>query len=439
MLQETVALYRDYCRALIGVLWVHYREVSSGPFPVATVERLIHATQKNPNPKYTFFDQHFHKFPSYLRRAAIVAALGQVSSFSTRYAQWQGGNRQRCDVLPPRRTGDNTLNPPLYRGQCVRFDTDYQNAEIKVWSGTDWIWMALRITAKRHRHEAPQNKALSPTLLTDGKRIQLAVPFEVPVQYPSRKSVQRVCGIDLGIRTTATASIVTPDGTVVARRFFHRGADIDRRDKGLMQVRNKARLTMGQSGQLSAGFCKAIYRKARHRNLDMAQRLSREIVAFTQEHGAQAIVLEHLKGYKPRAGRKGSTLRQRFHGWLHRLLAQWIQTRAEELGLLVEYVNRAGTSEFAYDGSGKVRRDGRNWSRVTFATGKRYNADLNACYNIAARFFAKMLGLTGRKAQACVRGKSSATQPRTPVTLSILWQYAQARIAEHEAPTTALA
>ncbi len=439
MLQGTVALYREYCRALIGVLWVHYREVSSGPFPVAAVERLIHATQKNPNPKYAFFDQRFPKFPGYLRRAAIMAALGQVSSFSTRYDRWQGGSRQRRDALPPRRTADNTLNPPLYRGQCVRFDDDYQHAEIKVWSGTDWIWTTLKIAAKRHRHEASQNKALSPTLLADGKGIQLAVPFKVPVQYPSRKSVQRVCGIDLGIRTTATASIVTTDGTVVARRFFHRGADIDRRDKGLMQVRNKARLTMGKSGKLSAGFCKAIYRKARHRNLDMAQRLSKAIIAFTQKYGAEVIVLEHLKGYKPRAGRKGSTLRQRFHGWLHRLLAQWIQTRAEELGLLVEFVNRAGTSEFAYDGSGKVRRDGRNWSWVTFATGKRYHADLNACYNIAARFFAKMLGLTGRKAQACVRGKSSATQPRTPVTLSTLWQHAQAMVAEHEAPTTALA
>jgi IS605 OrfB family transposase len=251
--------------------------------------------------------------------------------------------------------------------------------------------------------------------------------------------VQRVCGVDLGIRKTATASIVTQDGTVVARRFFHRGADIDRRDKGLMQVRQKARLTMGTSGKLSAGFCKAIYLKARHRNLDMAQSLSREIVAFAQEHGAQAIVLEHLKHYRPSAGRKGSNLRQRFHGWLHRLLAQRIRERAEESGLLVEFVNQAGTSEFAYDGSGKVKRDGYNWSWVKFATGKRYNADLNACYNIAARFFAKMLGLTGRNAQACARGKSSATQPRIPVTLSTLWRHAQAMAAEQEAPTTALA
>ena len=439
MVQETVALYRAYTRALIGVLWVHQREILAAASPNAMVESLIHATARNPDPQYRFFDHRFPKFPSYLRRAAITAALGQVSSFATRYARWQAGVRKRRDALPPRRTGENNLNPPLYRGQCIRFDASYHVAEIKVWSGTDWIWTKLHIAAKRHRHEASQNKALSPTLLADGKSVKLAVPFEVPVQYPPRKSVQRACGVDLGIRKTATASIVSTDGTVVARRFFHRGADIDRRDKGLVAVRSKARFTMGKSGKLSAGFCKAMYRKARNRNRDMAQRLSREIVAFAQEHGAQAIVLEHLKQYRPRAGRKGSTLRQRFHGWLHSLLAERIRERAEELGLLVEFVNQAGTSTFAYDGSGVVKRDARNWSWVRFTTGKRYHADLNACYNIAARFFAKMLGLTGRNAQACVRGKSSATQPRIPVTLSTLWQHAQAMVAEREAPTTALA
>ncbi len=294
MVAETIALYRAYCRTLIGVLWVHQREISTAASPNAVVERLIHATARNPNPKYAYFDRRFPKFPSYLRRAAIMAALGQVSSFSTRYDQWQGGTRKRRDALPPRRTSENALNPPLYRGQCVRFDASYQHVEIKVWSGTDWIWTTLRVAAKRHRHEAPQNKALSPMLLADGGGVRLAIPFEVPVQFPSRKSAQRVCGVDLGIRKTATASIVSADGTVVARQFFHRGADIDRRDKGLATVRSKARLTIGKSGTLSKGFCRAVYRKARHRNLDMAQRLSGEIVAFARTHEAQVIVLRSI-------------------------------------------------------------------------------------------------------------------------------------------------
>jgi IS605 OrfB family transposase len=437
MAQETVSLYRDYCRTLIGVLWVHQREILAAQSPVAGVERLIHATKKNPNPKYTFFDKRFPKFPSYLRRAAIMAAMGQVSSFSTRYVQWQSGRRKRRDASPPRRTGENELNPPLYRGQCILFNEDFSQAKIKVWSGTDWVWITLKIAAKRQRHEAPKNKALSPCLLTDGKGLRLAVPFEMTVRSLYRKTMRRTCGVDLGINTTATASVITPDGTVIARQFFHRGMDIDRRDKDLVQVRNKARLTMGKGGKLCEGFCRGLYRKARHRNRAMAQSISREILAFAQSHRAEVIVLEYLKHFRPRAGRKRSTLRQRFHGWLHQLLARRITDRAEEAGLAVDFVNPAGTSKYAFDGSGVVKRDAHNKALATFRTGKQYNADLNACYNIAARFFAKVLGLTGRKAQACDRGKSSATQPRAPVTLSTLWLYAQNNVMESEAPTTA--
>ena len=45
------------------------------------IERLIHATKSNPNPKYAQFNQRFYKFPSYFRRAAIATAFGKVKSY----------------------------------------------------------------------------------------------------------------------------------------------------------------------------------------------------------------------------------------------------------------------------------------------------------------------------------------------------------------------
>ncbi|WP_341730600.1 hypothetical protein [Microcoleus sp. EPA2] len=47
-------------------------------------------------------DKAFHKFPSYLRRGAIMFAVGQVSSYMTRYRDWQSGqsrNRNLRDFL----------------------------------------------------------------------------------------------------------------------------------------------------------------------------------------------------------------------------------------------------------------------------------------------------------------------------------------------------
>jgi hypothetical protein len=62
-------------------------------------------------------------------------------------------------------------------------------------------------------------------------------------------------GVDLGLNTIAVASIVSPDGTVTARRFFNNfAADIDRRDKRLQAIRHKARLTMGKTGKLYKVF-----------------------------------------------------------------------------------------------------------------------------------------------------------------------------------------
>lgn len=74
---------------------------------VNAVEKMIHRTADNPKPKHKYFqnviDKHpsFRKFPSYLRRAAIADAIGIVSSFQTRYAQWQSGDRKHRFCKPP--------------------------------------------------------------------------------------------------------------------------------------------------------------------------------------------------------------------------------------------------------------------------------------------------------------------------------------------------
>ena len=61
-------------------------------------------------------------------------------------------------------------------------------------------------------------------------------------------------------------------------------------------------------------------------------------------------------------------------------------------GMRVSTVCAWGTSRLAFDGSGWVKR-GKEISKthpysiIKFSTGKEYNADLNAAYNIGARYF----------------------------------------------------
>ena len=97
---ETVQVYRRLCRCLVGIVLTHWTELGglSSNELVPAVERLIHATAKNPTPRYALVDRVFHKFPSYYRRAAIMFAAGQVSSYLTRYQEWQSGNRKRKEA-----------------------------------------------------------------------------------------------------------------------------------------------------------------------------------------------------------------------------------------------------------------------------------------------------------------------------------------------------
>ncbi len=417
-LERTEKMYRSYARALIGVVFTHFDQIVRADSPCAATERLIHATKNNPNPRYQYFGRNFYKFPSYLRRAIIQAAIGQVSSFVTRYSRWQQGRRSKRNALPPTLNAVTNLHVVLYRGQCILFEDDC--VQIKVYNGKEWAWERIAVVGRRERHKLPNSKSLSPSLVMNHKGIFLAVPFEIT--HPLLGKPQKVCGVDLGLNTIAVASIVSPDGTVTARRFFNDcAADIDRRDKRLQAIRHKARLTMRKTGKLYKGFCKSIYRKAHNINRQICQLVSRQLVNWAVQQGAEVIVLENLKGWRPKGGKKGSTLRQRFHGWIKSRLAQLIAEKFEELGGKVEFVFARGTSSNAFDGSGTVKRSKSNYALAAFQTGKQYNADLGASYNIAARYWLKTIKPTRRNRSGSVPGKSSRTEPRMPGLLCHLW------------------
>lgn len=429
-LSKTVDEYRAFCHALSYVVMGHWVEISEASSQCAVIERLIHRTANNPNPRHSYFEKRFYKFPSYYRRAAIEFVCGQVSSYLTRYSSWQGGDRNRKDAKPPIFNPMAGCYPSLYKGQCFKLDDD-GIAQIKVWNGSDWVWINCPIKSVRKRHLLGHSERKSPSLIARKGKFHLSVPFKL---NPEKLKGMPVCAVDVGINTLATCSIVYPDGTVTARMFIHPAVDIDRRDRQIKRVQVAARKT----ATLSKGFCKVQYRKARQYNKNIAQKASRQVVDFALKHGASVIVLEDLKGWRPKAGRKRSALKQRFHGWLHRFFATLIEEKFIEAGGKVEYVYARGTSSWAFDGSGLVKRDSKQYELCTFKSGKQYNTDLNASYNIAARYWAHKLKLTRRNDGQVQRGKSSTCTSRMPIVLSDLWSIATHSLGQ-EAPHESLA
>ena len=95
---DTVEVYRhavDYFIELVIANWnTHFANLSRANDCIRVAEGLSVRTKKRLMTPYNFCHD-FVKFPSYLRRAAIMAAYGQVSSYQTRLAQWKAKPGQK--------------------------------------------------------------------------------------------------------------------------------------------------------------------------------------------------------------------------------------------------------------------------------------------------------------------------------------------------------
>jgi putative transposase len=418
ILEDTVTIYRDMVRRLISIVNLRWKEIAVVEAQQRYVEQLFHQTKDNPNPKFGKFfglGTRLYKFPSYLRRAAINDAIGHVSSFHCRYYGWQGGIRKRKTSKPPGLNTSCGVYPDLYKNQCIKIATDYSQAEIKVYKNNDWQWSTIQIGGVARRHLIPGVKQLSPTLVVKNGAASLSVPYWIP--SIRNNSTDRYCGVDIGLNTTAVCSIVDESGLIHARHFIHDGKSLDKRDKHFARISRKARLTK----KLHKGFAQAHYRKAANISKNIANQTAKQIINFTITNNATTVVIENLRNWKPRGGKRKSSLKQRFHGWVKSAIADRLEQLGQEYGVKIVSVYARGTSSTAYDGTGKVKRDQDNYALGSFSTKKRYSIDLSASYNIAARYIAYKLKLATKHGKLLV-SQSSDSKPRSWVSLSSLWE-----------------
>jgi putative transposase len=430
----TVVEYRHFLKPIVLIAYWNWDKLSllSAKERVNTLEKLIHKTTENPNPKYSWYFQKaianhpsFRKFPSYLRRAAIQDAIGIVSSFITRWEMWKRGERKHRYDKPPKLTAMCNGYPALYKGQQIRYNANYSSVDLKVWSGFDWVWLEGILVRKhgKNRHLLEGNQIKSPSLIANKRAVHLSMPVEI--ERRNLPASEFVCGVDLGINTTATCSIVGKDGTVKARKFISPARDIDRRDQRKQRIATKSKQTRKVTQQdLPKGFCNGLYRKSKHINEQIAQTVSRQIVEFAKKHQATVIVFEDLSNWKAKGGKHGSIQKQRFHQWCKDRTVELVTQKFTELGGRIVKVNPKYTSAYAFDGSGLVKRSNKKYSQATFRNGKQYNADLSASYNIAARYWYAVL--TNSEFTRVWEGGNSSHTLRTPVTLSSLWKLSRA-------------
>ena len=167
--KTTVEKDREATDFLIDVVLAEWEYVSKikSPFNrLRAVEKLIHQTANNLNPKYDF-DKDFYKFPSYLRRASIQEAIGKVSSYKSNYLNWQRGKKGKEAGKPKA----GKIYPAMYKDNCfVRTGT--LTARLKVFTKNTWDWLNVELKntdVKYIQKHCKSRKECVPTLQRRGK------------------------------------------------------------------------------------------------------------------------------------------------------------------------------------------------------------------------------------------------------------------------------
>ena len=413
-IKRTTVIYNQAIQYIVPVVQTYWDDIKDVPGPANNkmkyVERLIHAAHgRKP---VCNFDQKFYKFPCYLRRAAIMEAIGIWSSYMSQVDNWIAGE---CKGAIPKPDKDSHHMPCLYRKGMFSYlfaDT----AQIKVFSGSDWIWCTVRLNHSDRKYlekKAPLGKWSAPTVEKHYGHYELRFALAREVELSSKEIYeQKVCAVDLGITTDATCCVMDAHGTVLSRRFISCGREKDQVNRALHRVSEFQR----EHGSHDSG---RLWNIAKRRNLNLAHLVAHRIVDYAIEKGCDVIVFEYLDT----KGRKRGGKKQKLAMWKHADIQNTVTRLAHSYGLHIAHVCAWNTSRLAYDGSGTIQRgkeisDNTPYDICRFANGKIYNCDLSASYNIGARYFIRGLIKELPDIMAEVPDIGSGTAR----TLSTLWK-----------------
>jgi putative transposase len=414
------ALFNAVASFYFDVIQAHGKILDlSNKEALTALEKLTHTTESNPHPIMPLC-QIGEGIPAMFRRAAINAALGSARSFSGNLARWRkhkekaeakGKKFKERPPVPPR-TWNKAVT--LYAGMWKdRIDS---SVTIKVWTGTCWSWLRVRITGR----EIPDGFELaSPQLVCRSSRWYLHTPVEKKINNPVKiakqiktRSDTRICAVDLNIsEQVAVCTIRDVKGSTLATKFIGGGQRVSgfrKRQLGRI-ARNRSKTgIIAQNQQDNVD----LWRKIRNTDDHLAHLISCRIVQFASAHGASVLVFEHLGNLKPAKGKYSKRGNEKRAFWMKGRIFNYSKYKAYNAGILTSRVSPRNTSrECACCGSMVARyREGQEPKGYTSGAplvscvrcGMKGNADRNASLMIGNRLFARF-------------GKLDQEKPQTPL------------------------
>lgn len=374
--QDTIRLYRNAVDFFIDVCLKEWDLISTlnGKQRNNKVESLSIVTKKRLWVPYDF-SKTFYKFPSYLRRAAISEAIGKVDSYKSNLKNWMASKQGKKPGIPKA----GRIFPAMYRDNMyIRLD-DY-TARIKVFTRNTWDWVTVQLKKSDVdyiQHHCQTRDECVPTLQKRGREWFLDFPFKEECRLiKTSLKARTILAVDLGINQACVCTAMKADGTILGRRFLSFPREKDSLNTAVNRIK--------KAQQHGATRTPRLWAIANGINKDISVKTADFIMKTAEQFHTDVIVFEYLEFKGKKKGRK----KQRLHLWRKRDVQKIVTVKAHRLGIRISRVNAGGTSLYAYDGSGKIERNiNHNYSICRFQTGKTYHCDLNASYNIGARYF----------------------------------------------------
>ena len=431
--QASVDIYRLAVDFFIGVVfkeWGFLAGITATQRQMTAVESMTVVTSRRTIVKHPFetTDKRFYKMPCYFRRAAINEALGKVSSYMSNLANWEAADHDTRGARPSLpKVG--YVYPALYRVNMYKADIHAYEAQIKVFTRNTWDWITVPLRKSDvdyiNRHCTPftdgdglltSREIGAPTLQKRYKKWYLDFPIKEKVTLGNNDvAEQTIVAVDLGINNACTCSVMTSDGAVHGREFL----SLQRENDCLMHAINRIKKSQ-QNGSFKTT---RLWAYAKGINDDIAVKTATFIADTAIKYNADVIVMEHLNTQ----GRIRGSKKQHLHLWKSQYVQAMVTQKAHRNGIRIAHVCAWNTSRLAFDGSGRVLRGkesdrtDHNYSLCEFTTGKLYHCDLNASYNIGARYFVREIT---KSLSATMRLRLEAKVPsackRSTATLSTL-------------------
>jgi putative transposase len=431
LFNRVASFYFDVIQAHIKILDLSNKEA------LTALEKLTHTTELNPHPVMPL--THVQEdLPAMFRRAAINAALGSAHSFYGHLARWhkrkekveaKGKKFRERPPVPPRTWNRSvTLYAGLWKERMG------SSILIKVWTGTCWSWIRVRITGR----ELPEGwSPCSPQLVQRGGRWYLHTPIEKKIKNPVKIEKQiktneqtRICAIDLNINEhVAVCTIRDVEGSTLATLFIGGGQRVSgfRKQQLGRIARNRSKTGMIAEGEQDNAD---LWKKIRDVDDHVAHLVSRRIVQFAQEHEASILVFEHLGSLRPEKGKYSKRGNSKRAFWMKGRIFNYAKYKAYNAGILTSRVSPKNTSCTCARCGAPVARycEGQEPKGYTMGAplvycekcGMKGNADRNASLMIGNRLFARFGIFSQEKPQTstCAReeqssGVTSLQEPNT--------------------------